>query len=274
MSKKQYFSTGEFAKIANISKQTLIFYDNMGIFTPEYKDEKNYRYYSINQLEALDIIVNLRDIGVSLEEISIFLKKRTPEESIKLLVKEKEEIEKKISKLQNINLKLENRMKIIRKGIETEDNLEPYIEEQEEEFLILNKVDSDDLFVISLSICKFINEYTSEGLFDNGNSISVTISKENIKSKMFTKISALYINVDHKINHKNFRVKKKGIYASINHKGAYEESYRAYEKLLRFIDDNGYEIIGDSYEKCLFDYFTSKKESDYLTKISIPIKKR
>ncbi|HBY3460150.1 TPA: MerR family DNA-binding transcriptional regulator, partial [Clostridioides difficile] len=36
---KQYFTTGEFAKLCGISKQTLIFYDKIGIFSPEYKDK-------------------------------------------------------------------------------------------------------------------------------------------------------------------------------------------------------------------------------------------
>ncbi|WP_418657894.1 MerR family DNA-binding transcriptional regulator, partial [Clostridioides difficile] len=38
---------GEFAKLCGISKQTLIFYDKIGIFPPEYKDKNNYRYYSV-----------------------------------------------------------------------------------------------------------------------------------------------------------------------------------------------------------------------------------
>ncbi|EGT4207022.1 MerR family DNA-binding transcriptional regulator, partial [Clostridioides difficile] len=49
---KQYFTTGEFAKLCGISKQTLIFYDKIGIFSPEYKDKNNYRYYSVYQYDT------------------------------------------------------------------------------------------------------------------------------------------------------------------------------------------------------------------------------
>jgi hypothetical protein len=50
MKDNKYFSTGEFARLANISKQTLIFYDKKGIFSPEYKDKNN---FSINILHIL-----------------------------------------------------------------------------------------------------------------------------------------------------------------------------------------------------------------------------
>ena len=49
------FTVGEMAKLSNISKQTLIFYDRKGVFSPNYVDPDNgYRYYSADQLELLD----------------------------------------------------------------------------------------------------------------------------------------------------------------------------------------------------------------------------
>ena len=50
------FTVGEMAKLNNISKQTLIFYDNEGIFKPKIIDPINgYRYYTADQLEVLDL---------------------------------------------------------------------------------------------------------------------------------------------------------------------------------------------------------------------------
>lgn len=44
---KNRYKISELAKIANISKQTLIFYHKKGILVPEYIDGVNeYRYYS------------------------------------------------------------------------------------------------------------------------------------------------------------------------------------------------------------------------------------
>ena len=50
-----YFSIGELSKLQNISRQTLIFYDKIDLFTPAYIDPENgYRYYNANQLDYLD----------------------------------------------------------------------------------------------------------------------------------------------------------------------------------------------------------------------------
>lgn len=58
------FSIGEISKHLNISKQTLIFYDKIGLFSPVYVDAGNgYRYYSIHQFNHLETILIMRKIG-------------------------------------------------------------------------------------------------------------------------------------------------------------------------------------------------------------------
>ena len=47
--KNDYFTTGEFAKICSVSKQTLIYYDRVGIFSPDITGSNGYRYYSIRR---------------------------------------------------------------------------------------------------------------------------------------------------------------------------------------------------------------------------------
>ena len=55
---EDYFSIGELSSYQNISKQTLIFYDKIGLFRPAYVDPGNgYRYYSASQLDELDTIL-------------------------------------------------------------------------------------------------------------------------------------------------------------------------------------------------------------------------
>ena len=67
---KNLFSIGELSKYQNISKQTLIFYDKIGLFCPAYVDPNNgYRYYSSSQIDYLDTILIMKKIGFSLNEI-------------------------------------------------------------------------------------------------------------------------------------------------------------------------------------------------------------
>lgn len=43
---KDYYTAGELAKLFHIPKQTMLYYDKMGILKPEFVAENGYRYYS------------------------------------------------------------------------------------------------------------------------------------------------------------------------------------------------------------------------------------
>ena len=54
--KKDYFTTGEFARICGVRKQTLFYYDSIGIFSPEIVGDNGYRYYSYTQVETFAVL--------------------------------------------------------------------------------------------------------------------------------------------------------------------------------------------------------------------------
>lgn len=79
------FTVGELAKLHGISKQTLIYYDNIDLFKPNIVDKNNgYRYYTSDQLEVLDSILLLREIGISIKDIKNFLIKRDDNKALAL----------------------------------------------------------------------------------------------------------------------------------------------------------------------------------------------
>ena len=82
--KNDYFTTGEFAKICSVSKQTLIYYDRVGIFSPDITGSNGYRYYSYTQIETFTVIAMLRDLGVHIREIKAHMDCRSPEALIRL----------------------------------------------------------------------------------------------------------------------------------------------------------------------------------------------
>ena len=71
--RSHYLTTGEFSKLAGLNKKTLIYYDEIDLFKPEFVSENGYRYYSVFQLDLLALIVTLRDIGVSIKDIKEYL---------------------------------------------------------------------------------------------------------------------------------------------------------------------------------------------------------
>ena len=60
----------------------------------------------------------------------------------------------------------------------------------------------------------------------------------------------------------------------IYHKGAYDNLRDSYNIILKFIEDNGYEVI-DNTRECYIDGCWNKDNKDnYLTEIQFPIKKK
>ena len=90
---KNRFTIGETAEIMGISVQTLRYYSNSGLVTPEYVDRRTgYRYYTFNQLHFIDRIKYLRSLGVPLKGIKEALKDGRGEALLPHLKKQYDEL--------------------------------------------------------------------------------------------------------------------------------------------------------------------------------------
>lgn len=85
------FRIGEVASIFDISIRALRLYDRIGLFRPEYVDEKTgYRYYTPDQLYILNAIIELKELGCSLEEIHVVIRGGLESEALLRLLDKKE----------------------------------------------------------------------------------------------------------------------------------------------------------------------------------------
>lgn len=64
-----YYSTGQFAKLADVSVRTIRFYDRSGTLKPSYVNENGARFYTDSDLVRLQQILLLKYLGFSLEDI-------------------------------------------------------------------------------------------------------------------------------------------------------------------------------------------------------------
>lgn len=68
------FRIGDFSRLARVTIRTLHHYDEAGLLRPAHVDERTgYRYYLAEQLETLQRILLLKDLGFALEEIRALL---------------------------------------------------------------------------------------------------------------------------------------------------------------------------------------------------------
>lgn len=70
------YKIGKFSKLVNVPVKTLRYYDEINLFKPQEIDLfSGYRYYSEKQINDLKVILSLKEVGFSLEEIKKILER-------------------------------------------------------------------------------------------------------------------------------------------------------------------------------------------------------
>ena len=111
----------EMAKLYGITRQTLIYYDEIDLFKPVKVDCKGYRYYSRRQIPYLREICFLKSVGVSLKEILEHFKDRSAIKEMKLLKEQRNRITQEVSRLNKLRDSINQRIRLYEQSVEAED---------------------------------------------------------------------------------------------------------------------------------------------------------
>lgn len=93
MSERRYL-IGEVSKITGISKDTLRFWDKIGLLKPKYVDPENsYRYYTYDQFWSMDIVMCCRSLNIPIDKIRTILASSSNDRVLELLLEQRKEAE-------------------------------------------------------------------------------------------------------------------------------------------------------------------------------------
>lgn len=104
---------GDFARLGQVTVQTLRHYDDLGLLKPSEVDAFNgYRYYIFEQLPRLNRILALKDFGLSLEQIAQLLAQDLPPSELRGMLKLKqselrEQVRDQVDRLERIEARLQ-----------------------------------------------------------------------------------------------------------------------------------------------------------------------
>lgn len=266
---KNLFSIGELSKYQNISKQTLIFYDKIGLFRPAYVDPDNgYRYYSANQIDYLDTILIMKKIGFSLSEIREHMQNYNSDSSLAALRKQLTVIDSRIEELRLIRSRLLHRCEQMEKAkIYREKENAVVVENVSPRYVLFQEVEKPySLREISIATKKCFAEAFQKQLpifFQSG----VMVPLKRILEGRFTEAALAFLPIERTDRTGNIRELPAGTCASIYHVGDYLSIGSSYRKLLHYCEAHSLRIVSDSYEFCINDYITTHDEAEYITKI-------
>lgn len=264
---EKYFTTGEFAKICNVEKHVLFHYDKIGLFCPIIVKDNKYRYYSSRQYETFSIIIILKDLGMSLQDIKVYLENRSPTMLLTLLQDKEAEINKEIKKLRRTKELIASITSTTKSTLQA--SLQSIdLQYCKEEWILC----SDD---IHTAIPKDFENYREEYIqfyknsyLSNADLVGSIITIDTIKNQNYTNFQYLFTRTK-KTHLKNTRIKKAGNYLVAYHQGMYEELYQTYQKMLEYASVHNLQLGQFAYEEYVISDLAQKEEKDYITMISM-----
>lgn len=264
-------TVGELAKLAGVSRQTLIYYDREGIFRPSAVNrETGYRYYTADQLETLVNILSLREAGVPLREIRSHMASRTAEGTAALLRQQATHAREQAAYWQTVARRLDRKAESLERLTATET---AFLTELPEEFLAVEPVGGRrGLPDVDVALKRVLRRASEQGL-PHFYQLGDTISAEDLEAGNYLRFASAFLPLQGAPEGPGVVKKPAGLYARCFHHGTYETTYKAYDTLLRRMADAGYRPSGGSYEYCVLDSMSSYTPEEYVTEIQIPVEK-
>lgn len=265
---------GEFSRLSMVTIKALRFYDEEDLLKPVHVDEfTGYRYYDNEQLYDLQMIISLRQAGLSIKEIKCVI---SGNDSLEILEKKKMDMErekhmiddrlKRIAKLingikENKPMKFQAMIKEISayemmygaKTLKSFSDITDFVTGLGQECAKANP----DIKCIKPDYCfmTYLDEEFKEHDFTAMYSQAVEkrgVDSENVKFKSLPAVTAVSVLV----------------------RGEYNENLPlGYAFAIRWTKEQGYEIIDKPREVYIDGIWNKNNSNDWLTEIQIPIRK-
>lgn len=265
---QNYLTISEFSKIAEVSRKALIFYDNIGLFSPVYTGENGYRYYSHEQIYIITVINILKELGTPLNQIKAYMKMPSPLEAIHLLDHQEQILSKKIEELCQVQNMLHSKKQKLEVGMCTDISEITVVQREETPLFIsdpfvCSKADlSDELWLAFYMKCK-------ENKIALGYPEGFLVEKNYVLTGNTMVANRIICHVGDKAYANSFM--PRGTYLTAWGQGGFENTEPIYRRLLQHIEEHGLTISGNAYEERLIDEIGSFNKKQQIIQVSINI---
>lgn len=267
------YRIGMFSKLGQVTIKTLHHYDDVGLLKPAHIDEVNgYRYYNAGQLFRLGEIMQLRQMGFSIPEISAIIDGHN---IAGILKQRKLELENEVQDASDQLFRLEN-----------------YINERKEGYKMDYQAVIKDIPEFIVYAAKYtLPNYAALNSIMPELGEKVTKANPGIKCVQPGYCFNVYLDGEYRDTDINVEiceaVTKKGkdgdgfIFktvpaakvVSVLHRGAYDKIGKAYAYATQWVEQNGYKIVDNIRESYIDGIWNKEDTKDWLTEIQVPVEK-
>ena len=266
----QLYKIGMFAQMNHITVKALRFYEEQGLLHPAHVDSENgYRYYTMNQMADVHRINALKQAGFTLDDIK---QMNSGSDAASMLTSKKATLLRKIAELTSQIAVIDGYLSDPANTLDTP--------------VLIRKIPA----VIVAAMEKRIDSY--DELFSFMPEMGAEMERLGCRCALPEYCFTHYLEPGYKEDHilietceavtekkedtelVKFRELPEITAACIFHKGSYDKFPETYAAILRFIEDNGYEICGNIRENYIDGIWNKDREEDWLSEIQIPVRMR
>ncbi len=269
--KSKLLTIGQFASLHGINKKTLMWYDEIGLFTPAFIHPQNgYRYYSYYQSSILETILLLRELDVPIDEIQAFMKNRSAAGMEQLLREKIGELDREIAHLKAVRKTLAYHQQNMQTLLNM-DLSEIRIIEKKERSLVTVDLRPDTSFdKLVERITDETKKYQLRRLHDA--SYGTMIAAESLYRGDFTNYTKMFIEIPFPIKKSGLHIQPAGTYVRAFYRESEKNALLCYQKVLDYAAKRGLTLSGFSYEIIINENVIDRME-DALVQMEIPVKK-
>ena len=285
MEERERYSIGETSIITGISSKTLRYYDSLKLIIPEIRDpQNNYRYYSKNQVISLLAVQRLRMMGCSQKMLRTVIQENSLQalcDQIELRIQEiEQEIAARtaiIDENQEFLKRLKESLKIQAENVDHGQLLNNMrIEEIPKSYLFC-----EQRVMPHYNVCDTSVNFRIE-LYAKCRASKLTMLGPEITT-YYTNLLGQFVMHDCKIqigicveNDPDCpQIQEFGgfLAATAIHMGSYDTMVNTHMMLLRWINQNGYEVSGNVSEEFLVSPIDILEQKNQIIKVIMPVRK-
>ena len=266
----RFYKIGMFAAMNHVTVKTLRFYEEQGLLLPALiQPENGYRYYTLSQMAVLHQITALKQAGFTLEEIAR-VNSGADEEAV--LLKKKAELLERIAELT--------------RQIAVVDGYLSGRKTQLAAPVLIKTIPGTTV------ACMRIRLESYDGLFDRMPEMGALMERAGCAcavpeycftaypepgyrdSDILVEICEAVASAKVELGALKFRTLPAIQAACVYHRGSYRSFAESYEVVLRYIEENGYEIAGEIRESYIDGVWNRDDEREWLSEIQVPVRIR
>lgn len=269
---KNTYTISEIADYFNISTQTLRYYDKIGLLKPETTTESSgYRLYSGEQFDKLYLIRELKQLGLSLEQIKNYCESKDIRGLGRILDETSASLKKQLDELQSVKKHVDDYLRSIRLLENARGrNVCEFRPIRERYAYIININFQAEYLLHYLGMLQASYARSPVRRAEPGHVI-LGIRQADLEKGGLGVYNYIGNMLKQPVKDKSVKTFPEGIYAVACHLGRYDTIFDTYRKLLRFIRKNHYSITGDSLEISITDMAFTDNPDEFVTEIQIPV---